>query len=138
MKRLKALIVAMSLFGIVGVFAPAPAAVADGGGCSNAHFLTLPAWYNKLTNADCSIKSPKDVGITKFIWMIALNVLNIMLQIVGYISVGYVIYGGFKYLTSGGDSNQVASGRKTIINAVVGLILSFMSVAIVSLIAGNL
>ena len=137
MKRLKLFIVAMSLFGVIGVFAPAPAASADGGGC-NARFLTLPTWYNKLTNADCSIKSPKDVGVNKFIWIIVLNVLNIMLQVVGYISVGYIIFGGFKYLTSGGDSNQVTSGRKTIINAVVGLILSFMSVAIVSLIAGNI
>ncbi len=135
MKRLKVLIVALSLFGVVGVFAPAPVASAAGG--CNSHFLTFPAWYDGLQAGDCSIKSPGN-DLTGFIWKIALNVLNIMLQLVGYISFGYIIFGGYKYLTSAGSSDQVAAGRKTIINAVVGLILSFMSVAIVSLIAGNL
>ncbi len=139
MKHLKLFVVALSLFGVVGMFGPAPVASAEGGGCKST-FLTFPTWYHGLaTNDDCSIQGPSgEDGLTKFIWKIVLNVLNIMLQLVGYISVGYIIYGGFKYLVGGDSPDQIAAGRKTIINAIVGLVLSFMSVAIVSLIAGNL
>jgi len=42
------------------------------------------------------------------------------------------------YLTSGGESDRIAAGRKIIMNAVVGLVISFFSVVIVSLVAGNI
>ena len=125
----------MSLFSLT----TAPVAAADGGGC-NPHFLTFPTWYRGLTSgADCTIKSPGEVGgLSNFIWKIALNILEILLQVVGYVSAAFIIYGGFLYLTSTGDPGKAAAARKTILNAIVGLVISFFSVAIVSLISGNI
>ena len=34
-----------------------------------------------------------------------------------------IIWGGFRYVTSGGDSNKVSSAKNTIIYAVIGLII---------------
>lgn len=138
MKTIRKLFVILGLSTLVFVAVPATPAYAAPGGCT-ARFLTFPAWYRGLVNGDCSIKSPGDVGgISNFIWKIALNVVEILLQLVAYVSVGFVIYGGFLYLSSTGSPDKVAAGKKTILNALIGLVLSFFSVAIVSLIAENI
>lgn len=48
----------------------------------------------------------------------AFNILSI---IVGVVAVIMVIVGGFKFITSGGDSSNVASARNTILYALIGL-----------------
>jgi hypothetical protein len=99
--------------------------------------LTFPAWYKGLTTGDCSVKSPKEAGgLPKFIWTIVLNVIEMTLQIVGYLAAGFIIRGGFKYMTALGEAAEVAKAKKIIMDAVIGLVLSIMSVGIVNLIAG--
>jgi len=103
----------------------------------NDHLLTFPAWYRGLTDGDCNIVNPTTAGgLPKFIWSIALNVIEDMMQLVGYISVGFIIAGGFTYMTSTGTPDGAARARKTITNAIVGLVISVFSVAIVNLVAG--
>jgi hypothetical protein len=107
----------------------------------NERLLTLPTWYNGLVDpATCQIQAPtgeKD-SLNKFIWTIALNIVEIILQVVAYITVAFIIVGGFKYMTSAGSSDGMVKARKTITNAVIGLILSIASVAIVNVISGAL
>lgn len=122
------------------VFVAMPATPVHAAGKCDTNFLSFPTWYRGVVDtSDCSIQSPDEVGgLSKFIWKIALNILEIMLQLVGYVSLAFVIYGGFLYLTSGGSADRVRSGKNTIINALVGLVLSFFSVVIVALVAGNI
>lgn len=103
----------------------------------NDTLLTLPAWFKGLTDADCNIKSPDPGpdGLQVFVWTIALNILDAVLQIIGYISIGFIIRGGFKYITSSGSPEGISSARKIILNAVIGLIISLFSIAIVNIIA---
>ncbi len=103
----------------------------------NDRLLTFPAWYKGLTKDDCDVKSPADVGgVQNFIWIIGLNVVEFILQLVGYVSVGYIIFGGYKFMTSTGSSDGIAKARTTILNAVIGLIISLFSVGIVNIVAG--
>jgi cytochrome bd-type quinol oxidase subunit 2 len=51
------------------------------------------------------------------------NIINIFSIIVGIVSVIMIIYGGFRYVTSGGDSGNVSSAKNTIIYAVIGLVV---------------
>lgn len=112
--------------------APQPAMAA-----CNTTLLTFPAWYRGVVDDSCNIKSPSDSGgLPAFIWTIGLNIVEIMLQLVGYISVGFIIAGGFKYLTSTGSADDIAKAKKTILNAVIGLVISIFSVAIVNIISG--
>lgn len=118
------------------VLAP-PAAAA--GGCATRAFLTFPAWYRGLTDSDCNIVSPSDSsvgGLSNFIWIIVLNVIEILLQVIAYAAALMIIYGGFRFMTSSGNPQGVEQGRKTITNAVIGLIISIASIAIVNLIFG--
>lgn len=104
----------------------------------DGRILTIPAWYNGLADGEnCAMKSPDAVGgVSNYIWLIALNVVEIILQLVGYIAVGFIIFGGYKYMISAGSPDGMVKARKTITNAVVGLVISIFSVAIVNLVAG--
>lgn len=44
----------------------------------------------------------------------------------------YVIYGGIKWMTSGGDQEKLAGARQTIIFAVIGLAIAALSFTIIS------
>lgn len=59
------------------------------------------------------------------------NVVNIFSLIVGIVAVIMIIVGGFKYVTSNGDSSQITSAKNTIIYAIVGLLVVAVSQAIV-------
>jgi hypothetical protein len=103
----------------------------------NDTLLTFPAWFKGLTEADCNLKSPDKVGgISNYIWAIALNIVDMILQLVGYIAVGFIIFGGYKYMISAGSPDGMVKARKTITNAIIGLIISIFSVAIVKIISG--
>lgn len=104
--------------------------------CSQ-RLLTFPAWYKGLLDDKCEVKNPNDAGgISTFIWKIVLNVIELLLQVVAYAAVGYIIWGGFRYMTSTGMADKMAGARKTIMNAVIGLVISIFSIAFVNVIAG--
>lgn len=51
------------------------------------------------------------------------DIINFISIFVGIVSVIMIIWGGFKYVTSGGDSGNVTSAKNTIIYAVIGLVV---------------
>lgn len=52
------------------------------------------------------------------------------------IALFFLIYGGVKWITSGGDKAAVESARNTIVAAVVGLVIVFLSYFILNIILG--
>ncbi len=116
----------------------APAAPAYAAPCDNGRFLTFPTWYRGLTDGDCNIKAPSsgEGGIATFIWAIVLNVLEIALQLVMYVSAGYIIWGGFLYMAAASNADNIVRARKMIQNAVFGLVISLFAVVGVSFIVG--
>lgn len=59
------------------------------------------------------------------------KVIMILSSIVGFVAVIMIIVGGFKYITSNGDANGIASAKHTVIYAIVGLLLVAMAQVIV-------
>lgn len=62
---------------------------------------------------------------------IVATVINIFSWVVGVISVIMIIYGGFKYITSGGDAGGVTAAKNTILYAIVGLVIVALAQVIV-------
>lgn len=58
-------------------------------------------------------------------------VVNFLSFIVGVVAVIMIIIAGLKYITSGGDSNNVASAKNTILYAVIGLVIVALAQVIV-------
>jgi hypothetical protein len=54
---------------------------------------------------------------------IATKLINIISIIVGIVAVIMIVFGGFKYITSGGDSGNVTSAKNTLLYAIIGLIV---------------
>lgn len=137
MKKILSLAI-LSLFSSFLVSAAMPAQPTYAA-CGDARFLTMPAWYRgvaKQESGSCNV-SVEAVGgdLEKFIWTIAFNIVEIMLHMVAYISIGFIIFGGFKYMISAGNESGIAGAKKTIINAVIGLLISIMSIGMVNFIS---
>lgn len=60
------------------------------------------------------------------------TITNVLLFIIGAVSVIMLIIGGFRYVTSQGDSSQVTSAKNTILYAIIGLIIAILAFAVVS------
>lgn len=59
------------------------------------------------------------------------NMLNIVFGIAGAIGVLMVVIGGLRYITAQGDANGTAQAKKTIIYAIVGVVVTIVSFAVV-------
>ena len=140
---MKKIIIAMSLMimGSFGASVTFPNTSFADDACSNkGKILTLKPWYSGLTNNDCSLKSPgADTNSqANYIWKIALNIVDDLLQLIGYTTVGYIMYGGFLMMTSNGAPDKAARGRKTIMSAAIGLVIALASVALVNFISSKI
>lgn len=60
------------------------------------------------------------------------RITNTVLLAVGLISVVMLLYGGFRYIISGGDSKKVTDAKNTILYAIIGLVIAVLAYAIVN------
>ena len=60
------------------------------------------------------------------------TVTNVMLFIVGAVSVIMIVIGGFRYVLSGGNSANVTSAKNTILYAIVGLVVAMLAYAMIN------
>ena len=60
------------------------------------------------------------------------TVTNVMLFLIGAISVVMLIYGGIRYTISQGDSTAVTNAKNTIMYAVIGIVIAILAFAIVN------
>ena len=65
------------------------------------------------------------------------DVINIFSLVVGIVSVIMIIIGGFKYITSGGDSGNVTGAKNTILYAIIGLVIVAFAQLIVQFVLGK-
>lgn len=109
--------------GLLTIATPAQA------GAACARFITIPAWHCGLVDASGNMTKtdPKEVVLT-----VVANIVEIVLQVVGYVSLGFIIYGGFLYMISTGDAGKLAGAKSTILNAVIGLIVAIFSVSVIN------
>ncbi|MFB6181668.1 MAG: Mbov_0395 family pilin-like conjugal transfer protein [Candidatus Magasanikbacteria bacterium] len=66
------------------------------------------------------------------------NIINIFLGLLGIIALVMIVYGGYKIMTSGGNEEKVEEGKRTLINATIGLIIIMASFAIVNFVVNAL
>ncbi len=66
------------------------------------------------------------------------RIINIFLGFLGVIAVCIVLYGGFLYMTSGGDDEKIGTAKKLLINGVIGLVIILSAFAITTFIFSRL
>jgi len=60
------------------------------------------------------------------------TITNVLLFIIGAISVIMLIIGGIRYVVSGGDQAAVTSAKNTILYAIVGIVVAILAYALVN------
>ena len=65
------------------------------------------------------------------------TIVNVMLFLIGAISVIMLIIGGIRYTISNGDQGAVTSAKNTIMYAIIGLVVAIMAYAIVGFVTGQ-
>ena len=65
-------------------------------------------------------------------------VITIIMGFLGIIAVVGIVYGGFKYLTAGGNEEQAAGGKTAMVAGIIGLAIIFAAYAIASFVVSSL
>lgn len=65
------------------------------------------------------------------------TITDVLLYILGAISVIMIIIGGLRYVISGGNSANVTAAKNTILYAIVGVIIAILSYAIIKFVLGS-
>ncbi|MCX6796068.1 MAG: hypothetical protein NTW06_01060 [Candidatus Falkowbacteria bacterium] len=66
----------------------------------------------------------------------AITIIQYLMTFLGIIAVVVMLWGGFQWLTAGGNESRVESAKKTILAGIIGLIVIVASYAIVTIIIG--
>lgn len=99
-----------------GGMALAATASVDESTCQGAN-LSLPEDTQNVTGKCSNFNKTTEVN------NLIATIINLFSIIVGVIAVIMIVYGGFRYITSGGDTTKVTSSRNTILYAIIGLII---------------
>lgn len=65
------------------------------------------------------------------------TITNVLLFIIGAVSVIMLIIGGVKYTVSQGDSSAITSAKNTILYAIIGIIVAILAYAAVNFVIGS-
>lgn len=66
------------------------------------------------------------------------RIIEILLAIAGLVAVIFLIVGGFKYITAGGNEESAEGAKKTITNAIIGIVVIILAFIIVRVISNAL
>lgn len=107
-------------------------------------FFGIPSWHkylekrvvHELTTGQENSCEVQLKGIAD-VWLIVAAVIEILLRVAAIVAIGFIIYGGVQYVISQGAPDKTKVAQQTIIDAVIGLVISIVAAAIVSFIAGR-
>ena len=96
------------------------------GGC-NSLLPGLVSWYCGVNLEPSSTSDLENNAKT-----IITNVSGGIFAIAGYLAAGFIIYGGYLYMSSSGDPAKTTAGKKTLTRAFIGLAIIIFAKIIVS------
>jgi len=80
----------------------------------------------QLSGLSCTSGGANDLIVT---------IINILLGVAFLVAVLMLIIGGFRYIFDAGNESGAEAGKKTVINALIGLVIIILSYVIVQVVA---
>jgi len=95
--------------------------------------LTWPSWLyaQSVTPGDSLKNATPELIQVGSVYDIIGNIIEVLLGFVGVLFLVMIIYGGFTWMTAGGDTNKISKAKDTIIKATIGIVIIMSSYAIV-------
>lgn len=110
----------------IAPLAAAPAFAQDPG---DPYGLTTITDADNTSLALGSEQDPKELAVA---------IINIILGFLGLLAVVIILIGGFKWMTAGGNEENVTSAQKIIIAGVIGLVIIFAAWGIATFVIGQM
>ena len=123
---------------IAAVATPAYAADCDPDGTATSVTGTTAATGMSLCNGALSSKGDGQQTNLFGTGGVFQTVTNVLLFIIGAVSVIMLIIGGIRYTVSQGDSNAVTSAKNTILYSIVGIVIAILAYAAVNFVISSL
>ena len=113
----------MLMIGLVGILSPVAAA-----GTTDC----TASGVNITTGNDCARGDNVRGSLFTGNNSLFKTVTNVLLFLIGAVSVIMLIIGGLRYVLSNGDSGQITNAKNTILYAVIGIVVALLAYAIVN------
>jgi len=93
-----------------------------------------------FANAQFTVPSAGNTGLPNeaSASAIIMRIIQILLAVAGLIAVIFLIVGGFRYILAGGNEEAAESAKKTITNAIIGIVIVILAFVIVRVISNAL
>lgn len=105
----------------------------------------IPTWYkylpgetDPLNSSVCRVVMDFSFGALTSLLAIGLAVIEILLFIAGIIAVAFIVYGGFRYVLSQGSPENTKIAKDSVLNAVIGLVITIIATTVVRFIGNRL
>jgi len=95
------------------------------------------AMDSRIISCDEPHEEPR-CGLPFFVGVVTMNVLASLGTAVAFAAFGFILYGGFLYVTGQGEPGKLEKAKKAIQNAVIGLIIGLATTTIVNVMFGVL
>ncbi|PIT87263.1 MAG: hypothetical protein COU31_03810 [Candidatus Magasanikbacteria bacterium CG10_big_fil_rev_8_21_14_0_10_40_10] len=104
-------------------------------------FISAGAIYAQSSSSslDLGIEQAAATGLPSTdIRIIVAKVIRAALGLLGIVAVCIIMYGGFVWMTAGGNEERVGTAKKILVNGVIGLVIILSSYSIASFVVGKL
>ena len=102
-------------------------------------FFGLPKWYRYLPYDVSDVTGRCEIMVenaTQY-WLVGFALIDTMLRLAALVAIGFVVWGGVQFIASQGEPDKTAAARSTVINALIGLVISIGAATFVSFLAGR-
>ena len=110
------------------------------GGCPDANYEKIPGGIcvpkqKEITGIDCNSEANKGspVCIRTFGSLLA-TILRYLLGFSAVIATIFIVYGGYVYMTAGGEADNTKKGKDIATAAVIGLVITMLAWAIITIV----
>lgn len=100
-------------------------------------FFGLPAWYKYLNPQPGVSRCVPRLNELNDLWLVGLAVIEFLIRLALYIGIAFVIYAGIKYSESRGNVDKATKAKGTLIDAIAGVVIAMIAVAIISFAGGR-
>lgn len=83
-----------------------------------------------------TMPKPTEEEPREYIGEVIVRFITWIMSFIGAIAIGFIVYGGIRYVTSAGNEKVIEEAKRIILYAIIGFVIAILAVVIVQLVGG--